>query len=61
MYLENLPDELIEKIFLIVHQNKYCLVMKELIQKYENSLDMIVQKLIEEVMEQAINNVNNVA
>jgi len=55
-YLENIPDELIEKIFKYVHKDIYSLVMTELQAVY---IDNYVKKFIDDVINSAIQNVHN--
>ena len=54
-YLESLPEELIEKIFKHVHVEKYKLVLHEI---KNFSVEMIVKNMVDEIIDQAIYNIN---
>ena len=54
-YLKSLPEELIEKIFKHVHVEKYKLVLHEI---KNFSVEMIVKNMVDEIIDQAIYNIN---
>ena len=55
-YLENIPDELIEKIFKYVHKDIYSIVMTELQVVY---IDNYVKKFIDDIINSSIQNIHN--
>lgn len=56
MYIDLLPDELIEYIFMFVHQQKYKEVMIEMVRHYnlKNDVDIIIENFINEIINNAI-------
>ena len=60
--LYNLPNELIEYIFCIIHKNNYSFVMKELtertILRNSEKINEIVENFVEQLIEDVLNNIN---
>ena len=60
--LYNLPDELIEYIFSILHKNNYLPVLKELeertILRNDEKVHEIVENFVEQLLENVIGNMN---
>ena len=54
-YLESLPEELIELIYKHIHVEKYKLVLHEI---KNFSIDMIVKNMVDEIIDEAIYNIN---
>jgi len=54
LYLELLPEELIELIYFYIHKDKYNIVMAELI--YKQSIPYIAEVFVQNIIEDVLAN-----
>ena len=63
MYIDLLPDEIIEYIYYLIHKDNYSHVLNELILKYNeknlnNSINKIVSNYIDTLIDEVIDSLN---